>query len=926
MSAEFGLLGEVVVAVHGQAVDPGPAKQRCVLAALAMDVNQLVTADQLIERVWGTQCPPRARATLSSYVSRLRGVLAATDAAELVRRPAGYVLNADESLIDVHRFRLLTTRARSMDDENAAAALTEAIGLWRGEPLAGLDGDWASFERDRLRQQLLAAECDLTDVMLRLGHSGSLVSELATRTTRHRLNERIAAQYLLALYRDGRVADALGHYQLVRARLIEELGTEPSAALQSLHRQILDLDPALTASRPAAGEIAVIPRQLPAPPAPFVGREADMARLDEVFDTGRAVVISTLAGTGGIGKTWLALHWAHRRLDRFPDGQLFVDLRGFGPDDTRMDPAVALRGFLGALGVSRSAVPADAHAQEAMFRSLVAGKRMLIVIDNVADAAQVTPLLPGSSSCTVVITSRTALTSLVSRHGARHLSLDVLGDAESLALLTERLGPARIDADRDAALELVRFCTGFPLALAIIAGRALVADTVPLGKFVAELQATGLAALDDTDPAGSLGAVLSWSLRALDPVDRTVFGLLGLAPGPDIALPAAANLTGLSPAATEHALRRLEDASLVRRDDHDRFWMHDLVRRYAVTRAQAELTEDDRERALRRVLDFYLRTAHAGDLVLFPHRAPSPLGPAEPGSHPQLLADGAAAAAWFEAEHECLLDAQRLALARGQHRAAWQFAWTMSIFHQLRGLHHDHLETWLHALDTIEHLADPVSAIRTHRNIANACAALERYDQAVTHLHEAVTLAEKEEAHAELGHTYLVLCRVDEVRRDFRQGRDHGEQALHFFRLAGNPAWEATALNSTGWCAALLGDYDHAREYCRTAVELSRLHQSPTVEANALNSLGYVDHHTGQHRSAIENYRLALRAYGDFGSTHGRADTLEGIGHPYAALGQYAEARAAWTEAAALHESQQRTEDAARVRRHLQTLPRRPAS
>ncbi|NUT90785.1 MAG: AfsR/SARP family transcriptional regulator, partial [Saccharothrix sp.] len=656
---ELTLLGEVTLRVDGRVVDLGPARQRCVLAALAVDAGQLVSTDVLVQRVWGERVPHRDRATLHTYLSRLRRL-----GADIVRRPGGYVLAVHERAVDLHRFRA----------SRAAGALTEALALWRGEPLAGLDGEWVETVRDRWRLERLAARLDLFDARLAAGEGVALVAELAALAAEHPLDERVAGQYLLALHRAGRSADALTHYLRLRDRMVDELGTEPGSALRDLHKRILDADPALVVPARAT---TPVPRQLPAAPRHFTGRDAELAALTATLDAaepGSTTVISAIAGSGGIGKTWLALHWAHRNADRFPDGQLFVDLRGFSPDGEPMRPGVALRGFLQALGVEAGRVPVDPHAQSALFRSLVTDRRMLVVADNARDADQVVPLLPGGGSCTVLVTSRSHLRGLVTGHGAHHLALDVLTDADARALLTSRLGPDRVDDP--ATAELVRLCGGFPLALGIVASHAQTRPGLALADLAAELRGLGLGALDDTDPTASLPCVLSWSLDALPPDRARAFALLGTAPGADIGPPAAARLLGLSTAEAEAVLCDLEQASLLTRDAVGRYRLHDLVRRYA-----AGLVED-RVPGLRRVLDFYTDTAVSADRLVYPHRASTPFGP--PAVEP-AFPDDVTAMAWFDTEHANLLAAQQTAIAHGWHETVWALAWAVTAYHQLRG-------------------------------------------------------------------------------------------------------------------------------------------------------------------------------------------------------------------------------------------------
>jgi DNA-binding SARP family transcriptional activator len=740
MAVLVRLLGEVGAEVGGRPVDLGTPRQRCVLAALAVDARRVVPVDRLVERVWGADAAPRARATLHGYISRLRRALADADEVAIVRRSGGYALMADtaEPVVDLYRFRDLCVRARG-EGGQVVPALTEALALWRGEALTGVRGEWVQAERDRLEQERLAAHHDLVDARLRAGEGGQLVAELAARTAQHPLDERIEAQYLLVLHQAGRTNDALAHYLQFRMRLIDELGTEPGAVLQDAHRQVLAgaVPPGTT---PDTVPGPVVPRQLRATPVSFVGRHDELHRLDDrmaAVEPGGAMVISAITGAGGFGKTWLALRWAHRHLARFPDGQLFVDLHGFGPEGSPMAPTTALRGLLTALGVEPGSVPSDAHAQSALFRSLTADKRVILVLDNAADTDQVVPLLPGGAGCAVVVTSRNQLTGLVAGHGAHRLSLGALSDGEARDLLATRRGTPEIDTHDAVIDELISLCGGMPLALSVIAARS----QVPLSLAVAELRESGLAALDDEPPA-SPRAVLSWSFRALTQEQATAFALLAIAPGPDIGLPAAAGLTGSSPAGTRAVLRELERASLLDRDTHDRYRMHDLIRAYATDTAR-QLPEGVRDAALRRVIGFYVHTAHTADLLLDSHHRPVGLAAPAPVAHTHSLPDAAAALAWLDTERTTLLAAQHVAALHHDHRAVWWLAMSTNTFHHRRGHRHDRLTLWRAAAPAAAHLPEPTAQIVAHQQLGSACGALGLYEDAVGHLDHAIGLAEE---------------------------------------------------------------------------------------------------------------------------------------------------------------------------------------
>jgi transcriptional regulator with XRE-family HTH domain/tetratricopeptide (TPR) repeat protein len=743
------------------------------------------------------------------------------------------------------------------------------------------------------------------------------------------MEDHFAAALRRLRLRAGLTQEALAERSGVSVSTIRglETGRRRNPQLASV-RQLataLDLQPAeqdelLAAATGAAEQPAIpVPRQLPAPPAPFVGRRHELDRLGATLRSGSGtastVVISALAGAGGVGKSWLALHWAHRNADRFPDGQLFVDLRGFSPDSDPMDPAVAVRGFLDALGVEPGRIPAAPHAQAALFRSLVVDKRMLLVLDNAADTAQITPLLPGGDTCTVVVTSRNRLPGLITGHDAHHVSVDTLTDGEARTLLAARLGTARIDAEAAAVDELVRLCGGFPLALSIIAGRAHTYPHLMLADLADELHEDALGVLDEADPAASLPAALSLSHRALTSEEAEVFALVAIAPGPDIGLSAASSLTGLGRSRTRTVLRRLEQASLIGQASTGRYRMHDLIRRYATT--AHELAEGTRTAALRRMLDFYTHTAHAAAHLLDSHREPIEFSPPAPGCHPQPLPDIPAAMDWFDAEHRNLLAAQRTAAAHALHRTAWQLAWTLNDFHYRRGHRHDQLAVWQIAVDSAVQLSDPGAQILTHRLLGRAHVVLGHHQEAIKALNDALALSEQQNDRALQAQAHYTLA---SIWPDGRRALEHARRALDLYHGLDQPIAEANALNAVGWYAARLGDYDTGRKHCRAALALYRHHQDVAGQAQTLDSLGYIDHHSGCHHDAVQHYGRAISLYRDLDNTYETADTLDRLGHPHAALGHHDQARAVWQEARGLYRQQGRDQEAEDVERQLDRL------
>ncbi|GAA1357606.1 hypothetical protein GCM10009660_60260 [Catellatospora bangladeshensis] len=668
-----------------------------------------------------------------------------------------------------------------------------------------------------------------------------------------------------------------------------------------------------------------LPRQLPSAPTAFVGRDRHLDRLTGALGGGPAPAparVGALAGPGGIGKTWLALEWAHRNLDRFPDGQLFVDLQGFSPAGRPVEPAVAVRGFLEALDVAPARIPAAPDAQATLFRSLVADKKMLIVLDNAADADQVLPLLPGGSSCTVMITSRRHLTRLVARHSARHLPLDVLTAAEARALLADRLGADRVAAEPAAVDELLACCAGFPLALAVVAARAHTTPETPLAVIAAELRdaTTRLVALDDDDPAAGLPAVLSWSVRALTDEQAAVYGLLGVAPGPDTGLPAAAALTGLTASRAAGVLRGLEQASLLGRDRAGRYRMHDLIRLHARAHAGEALPEGARRAALHRVVDFYLHTAHAGDRLLTPVSTLSfELPPPAPGSRPHPLPDLAAALEWFEAERACLPAAQRTALDLGRVDLVPSFAWVMNAFQHRRGDVRGYLAAWQEAAAVADRLDDATRSL-VLRTAAHALALSGRAGEALTRLSEVLAAAVGAGDRVQLGLTHYVAGLVAEQAGDAELALDNAGRALRVAEEHGDPVWIAFALVLVARCTALTGDHDRARERGRAALAVHRERGDGFGEAGALDALGLVDHLAGRPAAAVESYRRSCDLYRGAGFTYETALVLDRLGQSHLDLGQVEQARETWREALELHRAQGREDEAARLQRRFDDL------
>ncbi|MFD9396222.1 BTAD domain-containing putative transcriptional regulator [Streptomyces sp. NPDC060000] len=915
------LLGPVELAGPERTIEVGPPQRRAVLAALAVDTGRPVEADVVIRRVWGTTPPEGARRSVYSHIARIRQICEQTaepagERLRLLRRSGGYVLEAGREQVDVHRFRRLVGQARAerLPDPARASLLSEALGLWRGEPLSGLDGPWAERTREAWRRERVDATVHWARVQARLGDPASAVGPLSALLGEQPLVEPLAEALMRALYTAGRGSEALECYAAVRQRLAEELGTDPGTALREVHQLILRghaLEPVVPASPVAAPhshpQRGVVPAQLPVAVRGFTGRNEELAHLDGILDAAwpsAPVVISAVSGTAGVGKTALAVHWGHRMRKHFPDGQLYVNLRGFDPSGASRDPAEALRGFLDAFEVPPTRIPTGVEAQAALYRSLLADRRVLVVLDNARDAAQVRPLLPGAPGCLALITSRNRLTSLAVAEGAHLLALDVLTPAEAGSMLADRLGASRTAAEPAAVAGIVASCAGLPLALAVVAARAAAQPHIPLATLADELGDTGdrLDALDGGDPASQVRAVLSWSYDALSPAAARLFRLLGLHPGPDVATPAASSLAGLPPARVRALLGELTRTHLLAEPVPGRYSFHDLLRAYAGELARTEDEEDDRRHATHRMLDHYLHTALGAQRLLGPPADRILPSPAQPQVTPEQPADREAAMAWFAAEHPVLLNAVHRAFETGFDPHVWQLAAALTTFHQRRVLWSDWTTAHTVALASARRLADPAAEACARRNLGNAASALGRQAEARAHLERAAELYRDLGDPGGAGHTCLALGRVS-TRQGLRtEALDHSRRAVELFRAAGDRAWQAMALNNVGWDQAQLGRHEEAIVHGRQALALLARTGHTSGEAHTWDTLGYAHHHLGRHDEAADCYRQAASLFHELGDRYFEADILAHLGDTHHAARNRDAARGAWTRSLALFE------------------------
>ncbi len=847
---ELGLLGPTTLVLSGRAVQVPAGRQQVALAVLALDAGRTVSGTTLVDHLWAEDPPAQVRQALHTTMARVRKLVGSD---RVVARGGGYALEVPPETVDVHRFRALTAAARTAALDRERDLLTEGLGLWRGEPLEGVGSDSLRAEHVYpLTEEWFAATERLVGLRLTAGEAGEVVGELRGLIARHPLRESLWCLLMGALAATGRQADALAAYQEVRDQLRDQLGVDPGPELAATHAAVLEGStpvPRATVEPPMTPP-APVPRQMPAPPPSFTGRIDQLKALDTLADGWRddeaaGTTVVVVDGAGGMGKTALALHWAHRAADRFPDGQLHLNLRGYGPGEP-VDPAWAAGTLLSALGCADERIPGGAEARSALLRSTLAGRRVLVVLDNALDADQVRPLLPGSDAF-VVVTSRNQLRGLVSRDGARRLTLAELSEAESRALLEN----VAADATPGATRELADLCGHVPLALLVAAERvARTADSGP-AEVLTELrdEQGRLDALSGgDDPSTDVRAVLSWSHRAVDDEDATLFRLLASAPGPDISVPAAAALAGLREGQVRRQLDRLSVAHLVEEQAGRRFEQHDLIRAYAAELAISEDSAEHGAAAQRRLLTWYQGSAVAARETL---RSNQPIAfeealPVEPLG----FSDRATAVAWFDDERTNLVEAVWAAAENGMDRCAWQLAAALTAYFLTK-------RPW----------AQPVPVLE--RALSCARRAEDRYG-------EAMLLAC-------LGDSHHYLQR-------YAESVSFTRQALEVYREIGDDHGQVGMLTNLGTTLIEDEQVDAALEYHRLAADACRDLDDPAAEALVLGNLAASYVAAERYTEGVDVARQALAAARAAGEVLTEADVLDEVGNALVGLGRYPDA------------------------------------
>jgi DNA-binding SARP family transcriptional activator/tetratricopeptide (TPR) repeat protein len=915
---EFCVLGPLLVRSHGVALGVRQGKQRAVLATLLLNAGRPVSVGELAESLWGSEPPPSAPVVVRNYVMRLRHSLGQPAAGRIRTQFPGYVIDVNAGEFDVARFEELLSVSRAAGRSASWAVAAEraaaALAIWRGEPLADVDCDaLARSEVPRLTELRMQAAEAWAEASLRLGRHGEVVGDLERLAAAHPLRERLSALLMLGYYRDSRPAAALALYRRVRGVLVSELGMEPGAELRELQRRILTADAALSSpgyglpptggAITAGGHAPAVPRQLPAGARHFVGRAGELDRLsaflDEAAQANTAVAIAAIAGTAGVGKTTLAVHWARRVAGRFSDGQLYVNLRGFGPGE-QVEPGEAVRGFLDALGAPVQGIPVGLDAQAGLYRTLVSGKKMLVLLDNARDADQVRPLLPGSPGSLVLVTSRSQLAGLIAAEDAYPVSLDVLSQAEACELLTRRMGATGVVAPPTVIGELADLCAGLPLALSIVAAITAARPGLAPEALVTELAGGRgrLDTLDTLDAATSVRGIFSWSYRQLSEPAARMFRLLGIHPGPDISLAAAASIAGLPVPETRTVLAELGAAHLVEEQLAGRFSFHDLLRAYAAELSGTFDSPRARRAATRRVLDHYLYAARAAaaqypNIFSIPLPAPPPPTPGvtlqTPDSRDQALA-------WFGAEHKVLVAVIARA-AEGFDGHAMRIPLILRPFLDRGGHWADSVTTGTTALAAARRLGDAEGQAYAHCHLGATYANLDAYQKADAHLREALALYRQIGHRLGQGAANIVLELLCQKRQRPADALRYAEKALSHFRASGDQPEEAAALNNVGWCHILCGRPLEALPLLREAVALQGNQGDSFGLAHSWDSLGYAHYLLGRHQQAIAHYRRAEGLCRKFAAPPLQATILDHLGDAYRAADEPRAARLAWEQA-----------------------------
>jgi DNA-binding SARP family transcriptional activator/predicted negative regulator of RcsB-dependent stress response len=924
-AVRFSLLGPVRAWRGDDEIDLGAPQQRAVLALLMAYAGQPVRMAQFIDALWREEPPVSAVNAVHRSIGLLRRALEPTlsprDSGQwLSRSSAGYQLAATAGSLDLLRLRALADQARTAPVPEAVTLFARALALRLGPCGSGLEPrllDHPVFVA--VEHEIVAVAREAADTAIAHGEAQQLLAPIRQLAAQHPLDEALAARLIRLLAAAGLQADAITTYAQVRERLADELGVSPGAELRAAYEHVVRSE---MVGSPRPSTEVNRPRQLPADLPAFAGRDAEMAAVlafAPADGPAATVVITAIGGMAGVGKTTIAIRWAHSVAARYPDGQLYVNLRGFGQAEQVMSATEAITGFLEALGVRRQAMPTSLDALAALYRSTIADRRMLILLDNARDEEHVRPLLPGMPGCLVIVTSRNPLRGLVARDGAHPLRLDVLTPAQSRGFLTTRLGAPAVEREPDAVDAIVDRCRGLPLALAIVAARALGDRPLSLAAVADDLRAAaGLADLAESDPASNARTVFSWSYQILSADAARLFRLMSQIPGTDITVAAAASLCGQTLAEVAPLVGELTRSGLVGEGVDGRYTQHDLVRAYA-----GELVDDaEAAEARRRVLDHYYQSLDAAEALLIqPPLTTSP--PPGTGVTPEQFASSAAATAWIAAEQQTLYAAIRRATSAGDHAYAVGFN-LLLLRHFLSSAPLAVAASLLQlGVDSMGPGADPLDEKSLRDGLATTLAKLGRFDDAIKELERSRLLAaEHSDLTAQAG-TSMTMARILYLQGAWDRSLLLLDECVLLYVEAGNRRGQARALSAKGWVHTENGDHEAALAACERALAAYQDLLDPAGEAATWHSIGHARFELGKWAEAEEAYNHAIELCHRSDDRDLEAQVLESLGDTYAATGGSAQALTAYAQALSIKEDLgMPTADA--VRAKLAALRRSP--
>jgi DNA-binding SARP family transcriptional activator len=899
---EFRVLGPVELWLAGEQHDLGPTRGRSVLAILLLTPRTIVPTETLIDRLWDTRPPPKARETLSVYIARLRASLrqALGDSVRLAGRARGYMLDVDPEVIDVHQFRRLRRQADALtasgDYDHAASLLREADLLWRGQALAGIRGDWVERMRDSLEEERRAAIGKRVECELELGRHADLVGELRNLLAQYPLDETFIAHQMTALYGCGRPGEALSLYRDTRTRLVDEQGTEPGAMLSELHQRILRRDPQL-ATRPADRRPDRVSRPDTLPPETdeFVGRSEEIGLLTR--EHGDSPSVSVIEGLPGVGKTALAMHAARLAAGQYPDGVFYLNFHTDDPGSPSLDAAEALHRLLRMLSVPSTQIPDAIGERAALWRAQLSRRRAVVILDDAARLDQIRPLLPVAGRCLILITTRRRLPDLA---GTRALPLDVLSDDDAITLFRSIAGQDSAQ-DEDEVAAAVRLCGRLPLAIQLTAGRLAqhyaprLADLVEeLSQSPVPLRGTGTASLE-VMPAFDL------SYRALEPDHQRFFRLLGVSPCAQVSLHAAAALGGGTLAEAEKALAALIDHHLLARAPAGQFRFHDLIRGYAATCAAHEDSQPACRQAVGRLLDYYLHTADQADRVLHPFRRRVPVSVTRPPAAGPALVTEEDAAAWLESEWRNVLQAAQHAGRHEWQRKCADLTHALAGFVEIRAYWDEAIAAHTLALQASRDLGDPARIAQASLELSEVSQETGRHEATLPLAEDAAAIYRslsdpRGEADAldQIGMAHQRAARSREALAYFHEARI-------LYRDAADQHGVANTLSHSGIACWHLGRYPDAMSHLNDALSLYREVGDKRGEAKTLNNLGRMQLYFGYHRDALEGYQKSLEIFREIGAAQHQAIVHHNIGSVYHYKGSYDEGVAAYRRALAIY-------------------------